>query len=105
MFINVYLPNLESTGNSLKIAIFYNKNLNNNYRFYRINYSFFPYISELDVIYEDYEQIFDLIFNYKFQLDLYFVKSINFCGSFESFIRMFKLPFYCKLKYSYLGVS
>lgn len=58
---------------------------------YRLNYFSFPVISELDLIYLDYEMIYNFINSYKFQLDIYikiklFIKDVgNFLFRFYRF--------------------
>ena len=64
---------------------------------YRINYLNFPVISELESIYANYEEIFNIVSNYKIQLDFVVkTKSEKNLGGF--LLRRYRLPFVFKGK-------
>lgn len=90
-FVNIYLPLLSVIENYLKKGFLFSWNKHNNFLLYRLNYFSFPVISELDLIYLDYEMIYNFINSYKFQLDIYikiklFIKDVgNFLFRFYRF--------------------
>lgn len=71
LFINFYLPLLSVVENSVKKSLHFLKSKKKDFFFYRLNYFSFPVISEFDVIYLEYETIFNFVNSYRFQLDIY----------------------------------
>jgi hypothetical protein len=91
-FIHFYLPLLGSVGNSIKLGSFVKKtNAGTHLMLYRINYFTFPVMPELDLIYGEYEFIYNIVTNYRMQLD--FVLKVGALKIANFFlIRMYKLP-------------
>lgn len=91
-FIHFYLPLLNSTENVVKKAISFSTLKKSKNWIFRLNYFSFPVISELDLMYESYELIYNFVTNYKLQLDV-FIKPANVLnGSNEFLLRMYKIP-------------
>jgi hypothetical protein len=96
-FINFYLPLLSSPENIYKQTIAKKKLFLVNACFYRFNYFCFPPISELELIYEDFELIYDFVSNFKFQLDVFIKTQKNVMNSGETLLRIHKFPCVAKL--------
>ena len=91
-FVQFYLPILGTLENSIKLGTFcvgrrgYNlfKKI-----VYRINYFAFPVIPELDLIYGEYEAIYNVVSTYRLQLD--FVTKTRMCQKGDFFqVRMYR---------------
>lgn len=94
MFINVYLPLLVTVEGILKKVFFLsNKKKKTIYRF---NYFYFPLIPELDLLYSEYEMIYNFVSFYRLQLDVFIKICFNFLDSGEFLLRLYKFP--CKVK-------
>lgn len=83
-------------GNSIKLgSVSIKTTVGANLMFYRISYFTFPVTSELDLIYADYEILYNIVSSYKMQLN--FVLKVGVLKVANCFlIRMFKWP--CVLK-------
>lgn len=100
-FVSFYLPLLNTSENIYKKTISYRKESLIDLCFYRFNYFTFPAISELDLMYEDFELLYDFITNFKLQLDMVVIQPKNGCNSGETLLRMYRLP--CSVKSKVLG--
>lgn len=96
-FINFYLPLLSGSENVYKRTVVKKRVFLANISYYRFNYFYFPPISELDLIYEDFELIYDFINNFKFQLDIFIKNPKNIRNSGEILLRIYKFPCLTKL--------
>ena len=90
-FINFYLPLLNTPEAVYKKTVNLRKKSSIGLYFYRFNYFTFPAISELDLMYEDFELLYDFISNFKLQLDIVMRFPKNSSGS-EMLLRAYKLP-------------
>jgi hypothetical protein len=97
-FVNFYLPLLNTSENVYKRVVSYKKKSMSTLSLYRFNYFSFPAISELDLMYENFELLYDFITNFKFQLDVVIKHPNNFYNCGEVFLRMYKLPCAAKIK-------
>jgi hypothetical protein len=96
-FVNFYLPLLDSSETIYKRTVSFRKELSTALCFYRFNYFTFPAISELDLMYENFELLYDFITNFKLQLDVVIKYPKNSFNS-EILLRMYKLPCYVNSK-------
>lgn len=94
-FVNNYLPMANITDNTIKKAIFISQ-LKKKRVIYRLNYLYFPLISELDLIYSEYEMVYNFISCYRFQLDINMKLVNSRKDSGEFLVRLYRLP--CQLK-------
>ena len=91
-FTNFYLPLLNVVDNAIKIAFALSSNKKHKFYIYRLNYFSFPVISELDVLYLDYEMLYDFINAYKFQIDMYLKVMLFSKDSGELLLRLYRFP-------------
>jgi hypothetical protein len=91
-FISFYLPLLNVVDNTIKKAFVLVKSKKEFFNLYRLNYFSFPVITELDVIYLDYEMIYDFINSYRFQIDVYMKMMLFSKDSGELFLRYYRVP-------------
>ena len=91
-FINFYLPLLNIVDNTIKIAFALSSNKKHKFFIYRLNYFSFPVISELDVLFLDYELLYDFINAYKFQMDIYLKVMLLSKDSGELLLRLYRFP-------------
>jgi hypothetical protein len=91
-FIYFYLPLLNASENVYKTTVSKRQESLYNICFYRFNFFSFPAISELDLIYESFELIYDFISNFKLQLDIVVKvpKNTFFIG--DILLRMYRFP-------------
>lgn len=99
VFINFYLPLLGSVENKLKYGVSTIKSKNFFFlKYYRVNYFSFPVIPELDLMYEQYETVFNIVSNYRLQID-FIVKTKSIIKDSSLFlIRMLRFPCVLKIK-------
>ena len=96
-FINFYLPLLSSPENIYKQTIAKKIFFSVSTSLYRFNYFCFPPISELELIYEDFELIYDFVSNFKFQLDVFIKTPLKVKISGGLLLRMNRFPCIVKL--------
>lgn len=92
-FVSFYLPLMSTSENTFKQAVATKKSRRPKTCVFRYNYFVFPAILELDLMYENYELLYDFITSFKLQLDL-IIKQPNSGGSSYSdvMLRMYRLP-------------
>lgn len=96
IFINLYLPLLNTREIFIKkstLPFFYE---NTNIFLYRLNFFTFPSVCELNFLYSQYEELHNFISNYRLQLDIY-IKTYSYINnSLEFLLRVYRFP--CILK-------
>jgi hypothetical protein len=98
-FVSFYLPLLNSSENVYKQTIVsFKQKSATSLCFYRFNYFAFPAILELDLLYEDFELLYDFITNFKLQFDMVVKHPKNGFNVGEILLRMYRFPCSAKLK-------
>jgi hypothetical protein len=95
-FINFYLPLLNISDIIYKKLVIRRRMFLIQTSYYRFTYFCFPPIPELDVIYENFELIYDFISNFKCQLDIVIRNSKQIQQVGELLLRFYRFP--CKIK-------
>jgi hypothetical protein len=102
-FVLFYLPLMSTSENTFKATVSFQKRYLSKTCVFRYNYFMFPAISELDLMYENYELLYDFITNFKLQLDVVIKQPNGGCSYGDTLLRMYRLPFSSKLKSSYIS--
>jgi hypothetical protein len=97
-FVSCYLPLINTPENIYKQTTSLRKKSLFSLCFYRFNYFVFPAIPELDLMYEDFELLYDFITSFKLQLEIIIRHPKNVISSGETILRMHKLPCLARLK-------
>jgi hypothetical protein len=93
-FVCVYLPLINVSENLIKCVIAFSKAN----KIYRLNYSHFPTIMELDNFFTVYELTYYYVGDYRFQLDFYFYTMPYIKNNLDFLLRMYRLPSFFKYK-------
>lgn len=96
-FVSFYLPLLNTSETVYKSVVGFRKKSKMNLCYYRLNYFTFPAISELDLMYENFELLYEFVTNFKLQLDVV-IKHPQYIFGAEMLLRMYKLPCSAQLK-------
>jgi hypothetical protein len=95
VYINLYLPLVNSVENTIKKCFLYVLNTKKNMAF-RLNYFSFPIIPEVNLLCLDFELFYNFISFYRFQIDFHFKVTFSLKDIGEFLLRLYRLP--CKLK-------